>query len=146
MMNFTAKLQLTLGFLLLFSGCSSALRVELPRAEEVLLPQISDNGTKFFLFQRNYLQATPDASDALIGRSGPRSATEDSRGSRMYDRAVEMRVDNALLVTGYCRQGYFELFRDDNRNGFSLRGECREAASDEDKTRFSNESIPIVNP
>ncbi len=145
-MNFTSRVQFTLGLLLLLSSCAGGLRVELPQADEVLIPQISADGTKFFLFQRNYRQATADASDVLIGRTPSRAGSQDNRGSRMYDRAVEMRVDNALLVTGFCRQGYFELYRDDNRNGFSLRGECREDASAEDQALFSSEPIPITNP
>ncbi|WP_237054733.1 hypothetical protein [Microbulbifer sediminum] len=51
-------------------------------------------------------------------------------------------VKAKLAETGYCQEGYMELERVVTRGRLSLRGECRDGATDEDRKRFPNPTAP----
>ncbi|HCS27244.1 MAG TPA: hypothetical protein DIW43_07305 [Spongiibacteraceae bacterium] len=56
------------------------------------------------------------------------------------ERALQSGAERKLLETGYCREGFFVLDTLISYSGASLRGECKEAASDADRTRFNPET------
>lgn len=116
----------------LLSGClfGSNLRP----AGETLIPEISEDGTKFFVLERRYTAPVPDQS------GGRRQPAPDPSS------AIDARVERILEQTGYCRQGYFELYRERRRNVLRVRGECREAATERDRQRFSGRTLDIQSP
>jgi len=132
------------GLMLVLTGCGNSRNVQLPPANEILIPQISADGSKFFEFQRQYIYPDQDPTDRLLSRE-MRSAPRQSQGDlRQIDEEIQRRLRRAFEITAYCRSGYFELYRDQTREGFSLRGECREDASDEDRRRFDGTPISII--
>lgn len=104
---------------------------DLPQAEEVLIPEITDDGTKFFVLERRYANPrTMQSSDDREAMPGP-------------PPDIGRRVEQILETTGYCRQGYFELYQEHLQQVRRLRGECREAASQKDRERFAGRVLQI---
>lgn len=96
----------------------------LPPARERLVVQFSGDDSKFFEFTREYT---------------PRRLDEERRP--LAPEALSRRVEEVLERTGYCRDGFFELYRQPIRRGLTLRGECREAATSEDRAAFSDGAV-----
>jgi len=121
-------------------ACSSGPRWQAPPANEFLVPEITEDGSKFFIFRRDYLQAqTPrPGRDVQMEAAG-------SRGLRVGEFEVEARLATIMQHTGYCREGFFELYREQTFQQFTVRGECREDATAEDRLTFINE-IPLNGP
>ena len=67
----------------------------------------------------------------------------NQRGVRIGEYEVEARINAILELTGYCRQGFFELYREQTFQRFLVRGECREAADESDRVRFTA-PIPLT--
>jgi hypothetical protein len=132
-------------FGLALTACAGTRSVQLPPADEFLIPQISADGSKFFEFQRQYIYPDPDPTDRLLGRESQSGSRQFTGDPRLVDAEIERRLNRAFELTGYCRNGYFQLYRDQSREGFTLRGECREDADEEDRRRFSaGAPIPIL--
>ncbi len=104
---------------------------DLPPADEVLIPEITDGGTKFFVLERRYInpraRRLPDDRETMPGPPPD----------------IGPRVEQILEATGYCRQGYFELYQEHLPQVRRLRGECREPASEEDRERFTGQILQI---
>ena len=79
---------------------------------------------------------------------GGRSGGGRSGGPAGADRAAMMDAQIAEVVeeNGYCREGYVELDRSQEQAVFTFRGECKEAASDEDRARFESIEENAVEP
>lgn len=120
---------------LVLSACGGGPRWQAPSADELLIPEISADGTKFFVFQRNYHRPQPATVQTPV---------DPSRRQQLpigeYD--VTERIDNVLLQTEYCRTGFFELYREQGLQHFEVRGECREAATEEDRQRYDG-PLPV---
>lgn len=135
-----------LGVLLMLPmlGCGGGQPWQAPPARESLIPEIQADGTKFFIFQRDYLRPDP-SQGANVGvipgdrMNGGRPDAE--RGVRIGEFDVESRIELVMVATGYCRDGFFELYREQTFQSFSVRGECREEATEEDRQQFTQ---PIV--
>lgn len=124
------------------SGCGSGTPWQAPPARESLIPEIHADGTKFFTFQRDYLRPD-DPTQPFIPGVGPGSGTQRTpAGIRIGEFDVEQRIDAIMLRTGYCQRGFFELYREQTFQSFSVRGECREEATDEDIAQFQ-QPIPL---
>jgi len=130
---------------LALAGCGATRSVQLPPANEVLIPQISEDGSKFFVFQRQHIYPDQDPTDRLLGREMRADRLSQYQGDpQQLDEEIERRLNRAFEITAYCRNGYFELYRDQTRDGLSLRGECREDANDADRRRFDGTPIPVI--
>lgn len=111
--------------LLLLVACGSRdPSAMLPPADESLMVEITDDGTKFFTFRREY-------TDGLFGvgasmQTSPRALRAD----------VRPRIEQVLEHTGYCRDGYFELYRERDPGVLAVRGECRDSATRADREQF----------
>ena len=115
---------------LLMTACAGGPGWQAPPARESLVPEITQDGTKFFVFRRDYLSAQEQiALPQQRGRSQQRLPIGEFE--------VPARVQAVLDLTGYCREGFFERSREQTSNYFSLRGECREGANSEDRVRFT---------
>ena len=110
-----------------------------PPANERLVPEITAEGTKFFVLQRDYLRPEQYAVEATPAR--PRGRGGDQL--LMGERNIEQRLTLIMERTGYCREGFFELYREQTLTGFSVRGECREMATDADRELFSSGPIAL---
>ncbi|MBC54863.1 MAG: hypothetical protein CMQ34_13630 [Gammaproteobacteria bacterium] len=121
------------------TACGGMSSYVAPPANERLVPDITAEGTKFFVLQRDYLRPDPYAADATPARPRGRGGDELIMG----ERNIEQRLTLIMERTGYCREGFFELYREQTLTGFSVRGECRETASDADRARFSSGPIPL---
>jgi hypothetical protein len=126
------------------AACGLGSPWQAPAARESLIPEIRADGTKFFIFQRDYLRPD-DPTQPFIPSAGPGSGNVAARrpaGIRIGEFDVEQRIDAVMLATGYCRRGFFELYREQTFQSFSVRGECREEATAEDITQFQ-QPIPL---
>jgi hypothetical protein len=128
--------RLTLGLLFLFSAvaCGSGPAWQAPPARESLVPEIHADGTKFFVFHRDYLRPEREPGFQPAGMSVPRQQT--ASGIRIGEFEIEQRLTVIMQSTGYCRDGFFELYREQTFESFSVRGECREDATDADREQF----------
>jgi len=99
-----------------------------------LIPEITDDGTKFFTFQRDYLN-TEQSGLPGAGRNSNRDSGR--RDVMTGEFEVTERVQAILGLTGYCREGFFERHREQTFRRFLIKGECREAASVSDRELFS---------
>lgn len=110
--------------IILLAGCSQQpphKPAEHVHFEVLILP----NGTKLFEFAVKPPPVTRPASHAL-----PQTESPGSR--RLSPERLLKQLEQTLAETGYCREGYQVLERYPNY----LRGECREAATGEDRQRF----------
>lgn len=128
--------RIILGLLLVLPvlACSSGPAWQAPLARESLVPEIHADGTKFFVFQRDYLRPEREPGFQPEGMRVP-GQRQDS-GIRMGEFEVEERLTVIMQTTGYCRNGFFELYREQTFQSFSVRGECRESATDADREQF----------
>lgn len=108
-----------LTMVVVLTGCAASDPLSvLPRASESLVSEYSVDGSKFFEFRRSHL---------------PRA---DRRDQPLEEEVITRRIEQVMEETGYCRDGFFELYRQRVRDGLVVRGECREAASASDRQRF----------
>jgi hypothetical protein len=131
-----------LGVLLILPvlSCGGGLPWQAPPARESLIPEIQADGTKFFVFQRDYLRPQPGQGADVGVIPGDRRTggqPESERGMRIGEFEVESRLELVMVATGYCREGFFELYREQTFQSFSVRGECREEANDADRQQFT---------
>lgn len=121
------------------AACGGMSGYAAPPADERLIPEITAEGTKFFVLQRDYLRSAQNTDSATPTR--PRGRAGDDL--LMAERNIEQRLTLIMERTAYCREGFFELYREQTLTGFSVRGECREVASEADRERFSTGPIPL---
>jgi len=135
--------------LLLLSACSSQRRPPQPMlADEKLVVHIHDDGTKLFVFT----VATGGPNGESAGRGAPpgggsRGAPPsggNNPGSGIPKRATSRkggdtlakRLQEKLIATGFCREGFREFERYQGLNTEVIRGECQEAATENDWGKF----------
>ena len=121
------------------AACGGMSSYVAPPASERLIPEITEEGTKFFVLQRDYLRPEQNTDTATPARPRGRAGDELLMG----ERNIEQRLTLIMERTAYCREGFFELYREQTLSGFSVRGECREDATDADRERFSTGPIPL---
>ncbi len=127
---------LIVGLGLLLQACSST-----PPAAgitEQFTPQILDNGTKMFRyeFSRGDKLRPVFAYDQSGGFSDGRDVYSAEELRKKNQRHLQFAVPRLLEENGYCREGYYTLDTLISYGNGSLRGECKEAATAEDRERF----------
>ena len=91
--------------------------------EDSFVTEISTDGTKFFTYTR------------LLNKG---SKTQPLRKDKAAETSLQKAIREKLESSGYCRDGYLTL-EDYEANGIArIRGECRDGASDSDRTLFPN--------
>ena len=96
-----------------------------PPFEDSFATEISADGTKFFTYTRQF-----DRSSKSRGQR---------RDDKDKDAALQKSVQEKLDTSSYCRDGYLTL-EEYEANGIArIRGECRDGASDNDRTLFPNQ-------
>ena len=106
---------------LCLSACASTNPA--PSFNDSLSTEITANGTKFFTYIRHI----------------PKDARGDSPGDdSKAGTSLQLAIEKELETTGYCRDDFLTLERY-RANGIArIRGECRDGASDSDRTKFPN--------
>ena len=125
----TCRVSMLMMVLFLVACRSSDPLAALPPADETLSVQIADDGSKFFVFRREYTE----------GFFGVDPSRRGGSSSMLAD--VGPRVEQVLEQTGYCRDGYFELYRERDPGVLSVRGECRDSATASDRQQFRSGEI-----
>ncbi|MBB3047642.1 hypothetical protein FHR99_001908 [Litorivivens lipolytica] len=110
--------------------------------QERFTPQILDNGTKLFRyeFSRGDKLRPILAYDQAGGFSDGRDVYSAEELRRKNERHLRFAVPRLLEENGYCREGFYTLDTLIGYGNASLRGECKEAATAEDRARFDKPS------
>jgi hypothetical protein len=124
----------------LSSACSS----KKPRPEPVIYfsTNITVEGGKFFVYRLEMPARAERGSRPMKGgrpeggRGGPPQGRDRKSGRGEGD--LKQRVDQLIAENRYCRDGYIVLEEFTGAGGVSLRGECRDGATAEDRHRFHN--------
>jgi hypothetical protein len=98
---------------------------------------ILDDDTKLFTYSVRINRGGPDGlgSQRPPGRG---EGGEQKQQRRPSARASQKGVEAMLMQNGYCRDGYVVLEQYEERTKYIVRGECRDAANDQDRARFKH--------
>lgn len=116
---------LWLPVLLVMVGCGNNMS-KMQGVDEIFETEILDNDTKFFTFR--LIRRTPP-SPGVMSAGRP--------GDDLTMAYLEARLEANLAENGYCRDGYLELDSSLAISQTFIRGECREAATEADRQRFT---------
>lgn len=122
------KIMVSLAVTLFFAACSS--QKPIPGMKDSFQTEIAPNGAKRFTFT-----VERKRRDILV----PIEANSDSQrrmqrqpirrgSSRRVEEYFDWALEQKMLETGFCEQGYFEIERTISEYGGEVRGECREGA------------------
>jgi hypothetical protein len=136
-------------------------RMENLEVEEKFVPYITETGLKIFIYTVS-MKGAGEQGDSRGGakstgeRGGSRRGTKPtggrgggSHGGTTPDRdsmekSIKEKIEQKLLAklteTGYCREGYLELGSSIGKRESSIRGECKEGATEEDRQVFLSET------
>lgn len=151
-MSFLPRFQLLTVCLLALgalSACSSSGRSYTATGmTETLETEILPNASKMFVYRLRWPEgAVPSHIRIAEGRNSvepyERSGVEVNRHT--YTR-LQQNTAYVVAQMGYCREGYLELDSSVGRYHLWLKGECRESASADDKTRFGEKQTLPVPP
>jgi hypothetical protein len=101
---------------------------------------ILDNGTKLFTFSTR-LPRQRDADDVRAENKFRRDTDQPEARPRLQADLAEANKKAAqamLQENGYCREGYVLLEMYEDRLDYVIRGECRDAANDSDRAKYSH--------
>ncbi|MFT5691125.1 MAG: hypothetical protein ACI92E_000450 [Oceanicoccus sp.] len=155
---------------ILLASCMSAR--EKPKAIEVFKTQISQDGTKIFVYRFELPEKPMNEQKRSAGQRGKkghgngppgrsgsgRNNGKNSEGKkstgkssrsigdtdsehidpRQRDLKLKEKLETALAENGFCREGYEELDRHEAMGEMSIRGECSDEATDDDRRNFPN--------
>ncbi len=105
---------------------------------------IKADGLKLFTYTARLI--TPDSGGSYsISVQAPRTAKEmrqqlairEARQA-VFEQQLQLGLDNTLKMNQYCREGFYELSRLLQSDRGEIRGECRDGASEMDRSRFGN--------
>jgi len=118
-----------------------------PKIDEHLSTRISDDGTKFFTYtlvppQQN---TRSDPGSMLYGKRLPpellnriesKIAKKKAGKMKAMDKKIEGRLEDNLADINYCHNGYYILEKNTQPDGISIKGECKDGASQLDRDKF----------
>ncbi|MCL1089509.1 hypothetical protein L2744_07795 [Shewanella profunda] len=120
------------------------------KLKDKLTTDIKADGLKLFIYQANLVdeKSSRDNMDRTFPhedrmRQKPQDPSEQRRNYKekeaileVWGQQVELGLTKTLEMTGYCREGYFELSRIIESGRGEIRGECKEGATDADRQKF----------
>ncbi len=129
------------------------------KLKDKLTTDIRDNGLKLFTYRAKMVDdrykkdnaepvwdqqmRAPQQAPQQGGRQGgqmPREQHSNRENQQeeleIWAKQVELGLEKTLEMTGYCREGYFELSRMIDSGKGEIRGECKEGANEADKQKF----------
>jgi hypothetical protein len=144
------RLLLIVSALVMLSGCSSPSRsYSTVGMTETLEVDILPNGSKMFIYRQrtpeeqipSHIRVAHSSGRVREGYQRPQAQLNTNRYT--YGR-LQRNAAQASASLGYCREGFLELDGSVSRYHMWLKGECREAATAEDRARFSGQqAIPV---
>ncbi|WP_157533366.1 hypothetical protein [Microbulbifer variabilis] len=116
-------------FFLLLSACSN--HGPIPGMVESFQTEIAPNGAKRFTFSIN--RERRDIPAPVVANTSPQRRTQNESvrkvgSTRRVESYFDWALEQKMLETGFCTQGYFEIERTISEYGGEVRGECREGA------------------
>ena len=119
------------------SSCSTQPKRPKEVRTESFLTDIKEDGTKLFIYIANFtaLAASPGRARSAQGRQMSMSSMR-SDTAEYHEKLTIDALEYKLLVTGYCRYGYFVLNTYNQFGSVEIRGECQETATDADRKLF----------
>jgi len=136
----------------LLSACASN-QWQASEVEEVFVVDIKSSGLKIFDYSLTKAMLQAGGGGRRGGSSGKGSGKHAGRGGTggsSADNGLAMKeyfnamLESKLKKTAYCRQGYIELDSYLGKGQLQLRGECEEAATEEDRIKFAN-NLPTIS-
>ncbi|MEN8133609.1 MAG: hypothetical protein ABFS45_26285 [Pseudomonadota bacterium] len=114
-----------------------------PEIEEIFVTDIKSNGIKLFNYTVTVSRPSGSRGGTGRGKRGGESGKQERGSAGRPDResmmkGIKEKLDARLSETGYCREGYIVLGRSIGRGRSFIRGECKEGATEDDRTKFSN--------
>ena len=135
-------------FLAALNGCSSAGRSYTEtEMKETLETEILPNTSKMFVYRLKWPETDIPNQVRIIRSDAPRNPY-DRGGVEITRRTYGKLQENAAYVVqqeGYCREGFIELDHSMSRYHLWLKGECKEGASDADRTKFGEKNVISVH-
>ena len=133
--------------LMAISGCAShsdnRSRHRQPPSE-TFSTEITEDGTKLFTYRLERPERSQVRDDSIKkrarregGKSGQPPASREQRNDKMKTR-MQQKLAAKIDETGFCNEGYIILDEYIGKDGFSIRGECREGASENGGTTPEN--------
>ncbi len=129
---------MSIAALALLTACSSAPSTQ--GVQESFVTHIYPNDSKTFRynFSRGDKTRPLIPYDQTGGFTDGRNVYTAAELRNKNERYLKGGIERTLAETNYCREGYFILDSLISYSGGSLRGECKEAASEADKAAFPN--------
>jgi hypothetical protein len=127
---------------------------ESSEVSEVFVTDIKSSGLKIFNY--SLTRVTPQnggserggSNSKGSGKHGGRGGKNGSghggmgRGTSVDESGIKLyfneKLESKLKKTGYCQDGYIELDSSFGRGLLKIRGECEEAATEEDRIKFAH--------
>ena len=139
--------------LVLFLSACASNQWQASEVEEVFVVDIKSSGLKIFDYSLTKAMPQAGGSGRRGGSSGKGSGKHagGGMGGGSVDNGSAMKeyfnamLESKLKKTAYCRQGYIELDSYLGKGQLQLRGECEEAATEEDRIKFANNLPSISN-
>ncbi|MCE9684869.1 hypothetical protein LZP73_01415 [Shewanella sp. AS16] len=145
--HFTRIILLTCGLL---CGCSNTQDPGeyAGKLKDRLATDIKENGLKLFTYSARQVDApTPDSGDAgarplragggMSPKDRQQAAAHQAQALADWAAQIELGLGKTLEMTGYCRQGYIELYRSIAYGRGEIHGECKEGADAGDRQKFT---------
>ncbi len=125
------------------SACSGAPSApSKPQSATTFITHIDAAGSKLFVFSLQSPQVNGSSKHARSGmrHGGQGSTNTDNQSAPANDMQQKFNdlLQAKLTDSGFCRDGYIEQDRTVESGFMSLRGQCRDKATPEDRARFKN--------
>lgn len=118
------------------------------KLKDKLTTDIKVDGLKLFTYQASLVEELPgrDRPERTLPHQERMQDPREQRQSwkeqeeilEVWGEQVDLGLRKTLEMTGYCREGYFELSRIIEPGRGEIRGECKEGATDSDRKKFVN--------
>ncbi|MCE9789792.1 hypothetical protein [Shewanella chilikensis] len=131
---------------LLLCSCSSKPNIDpadfAGAIKDSFQTDIKTDGLKLFTYKARLVAPGIDRNDR-DRVPAPRTAKEVRqqlaiREARLavFEQQLDLGLNNTLKMNQYCREGFYELSRVLHSSWGEIRGECRDGASERDRSRF----------
>ena len=123
------------------SACGSSPSKHQPTA--TFVTHIADDGSKLFVFSLQPPQTGGSGAHGRGGgmhggRHGGMSGGDQSAAAGKMQQGFDDMLQAKLADSGFCRNGYVEQDRTMGSGIISVRGECKDKATPEDRVHFKN--------
>lgn len=153
MSKFNTSLLVSAVSLFILASCSNSFDI---KTTEIFKTNILDDDAKMFTYTVIFANHTTTQSKNNSQDAKGKKPKGDKKGRQPSNRrekgdtdgkakleaymleSLEVGLLEKLDDSGYCRKGYFELERILNKTIYTIKGECSESASSEDKKRYLN--------